>query len=181
MDLIISYLKRIIMDSHLFNGHKMGLKIKWINNNSINSPLMSIDMDWKLVGTIHWINEANNYIQYWCFLSSHSASLQICYCVSKLAKLVYLQATMHRGWRPFLLPETETLRLALHAAPLGNSWIVTWGWVTTLKNGQCNETYVAVENPFFSDGCPWFSPRIWEFSFDPYPFQPLDGTATAGA
>ena len=49
------------MDSHLFNGHKMGLKIKWINNNSINSPLMSIDMDWKLVGTIQWINEANNY------------------------------------------------------------------------------------------------------------------------
>ena len=33
------------MDSHLFDGHKMGLEIKWINNNSINSPLMSIDMD----------------------------------------------------------------------------------------------------------------------------------------
>lgn len=103
----------------------------------------------------------------------HFRSAIVCPNCPSWIKLVYLQATMHRGWRPLLLTETETLRLTLHAAPLGNSWIVTTEDGSQLwKTDNANETFVAVENPFFSDGCPWFSPRIWEFTFDPSPFQP---------
>lgn len=129
------------MDSHLFDGHKMGLEIKWINNNSINSPLMSIDMDWKLVGTIQWINEANNYIQSWSFLSSHSASLQICYCVSKLSKLdqVGLPASDHASrLTPLIAHRDRNSSLNAPCSPFREQLDRDdWGWVTTLKNGQC--------------------------------------------